>query len=285
MNRLSDNDKKFGPFTIARWHRSICVEFNTGSDEEGHHRNNLLFAVFGWALRIALPNLIPPSRIRHEANWDAATIARLGRNHYFQTWNRCFGVSLSDMGNGYDFLQIHYGAQTHDSSTDRTWCRHLPWKQWDHVRHSLYEPDGTHFYTEPYWKERRINGGGHCFEMKDKCPASYFGFEDYDGELIVATCHVEEREWHKGTGWFTWLKWFSKPKIRRSLDLSFSAEVGPQKGSWKGGMIGTGCEMQPGDTPEEAFRRFCDQDHERKGRKFKLRFIGPCNAPVKASVH
>ena len=284
MNRLTDNDKVLGPITIGRWSKTFSARFSTGDDEDGSHRNHILICAFGWAIRIALPNIIPPLRIRHEANWDAETVARLGRNHYFQTWEREFGFSLSDMGNGYDFLQIYFGAQTHDSSTTKSWSKHLPWKQWDHVRQSLYNPDGTLFYTEPHWKVARATGAKHCFEMEDKCPALYFGFEDHDGELIVATCHIEEREWHKGTGWFRWLKYFAKPKIRRSLDLRFNAEVGPQKGSWKGGTIGTGCDMLKGESPEKAFRRFCEMDHERKGRKFRLRFIGPCSPPDSMAV-
>lgn len=36
-------------------------------------------------------------------------------------------------------------------------------------------------------------------------------------------------------GWFKWLSWFGRPKIRRSLDIQFSSETGPEKGSWKGG--------------------------------------------------
>jgi hypothetical protein len=280
MNRLTDNDKNFGPFTFAKWAKRVSIEFSTGDDEERSYRNRLLCSAFGVVLRVALPNIIPPFRIKHEANWDSATVARLGRNHYFETHERRFGFTLSDMGNGYDFLQIHYGANTHDSSTDRTWSKHLPWKQWDCVRHSLYTPEGKCFYTEPHWKKARVNKAKHCFEVKDTCPASYFKFQDYDGEIITATCHIEEREWHKGTGWFTWLKWFTKPKIRRSLDIRFSAEVGTEKGSWKGGTIGTGCDMLEGDTPEKAFRHFCDKDHERKGRKFKLQFLEQCLAPI-----
>lgn len=284
MNRLTDNDKTWGPFTLAKWKRTFTVEFSTGDEEDGPMVNQLLFVVFGWALRIALPNLIPCARQKVQANWDTATVARLGRDHYFNTWDRRFGFSLSDMGtiggNGYDFLQIKYGRQTHDSDTDQSWCCHLPWKQWDHVRYSLYEPDGAHFYTEPYWKERR--GKDRDFhDYKADCPASYFEFEDYDRERVVATCHIDEREWHKGTGWFTWLKYFHKPMIRRSLYLWFNKEVGPEKGSWKGGIIGTGTDMLPGDTPESAFRRFCEKEHERKGRKYHLKFIGPCAAPPK----
>lgn len=279
MSRLTDNDKNWGPFTLARWKQCFAVEFSTGDEEDGPFRNQLLFVAFGWALRIVLPNIVPPARVKHMAeSWDEATVKRLGRNWYYQTWDRRFGVSLSEMGNGYDFLQIKYGRETHDSRTTKGWCKHLPWMQWDHVRQSLYAPDGTHFYTEPK-RSPGIDGFRDVMKKEEDCPVSHFGFEDYDGEMIVATCRIEEREWHKGSGWFKWLKYFYRPKIRRSLDLRFSVEVGPEKGSWKGGTIGTGCEMIPSDTPASAFRRYCEKDHERKGRKYHIRFIGPCDAP------
>lgn len=273
MNRLTDHDKNFGPFTLARWTKRFSIMLCSGDEEDGPAINTLTLNGFGWALRIRLPKIIQPWRIRHDANWDAATVARLGRNHYYVTHRREFGFALSDMGNGYDFLQVHFGAQTMDSSTTMDWCCHLPWKQWDCVRHSVYTPDGEHFATEEHGKFFDF------LKLKDQCPKAHFGFEDYDGEMIVATCTVEEREWHRGEGWFRWLKWFSRPLIRRSLDLKFSAEVGPEKGSWKGGAIGHGIDMLPGETPRAAFERYCAKEHERKGRTFSLRFIGPCNAP------
>lgn len=119
------------------------------------------------------------------------------------------------------------------------------------------------------------------FEITSKaCLACYFKFQDFDGQMIIATCMIEEREWHRGRGWFQWLKYFYKPKIRRSLDLKFSEEVGPEKGSWKGGTVGHGIDMLPGETPEMAFRRYCSMVHDaRHGRKFTLTFVGPCGAP------
>lgn len=272
MNRLTDNDKNWGPFTLARWNKRIAAVFSTGDEEDGPAINHLMFCAFGWALRVRLPMLVQPMRIRHEAHWDEATVARLGRDYYFETHEREFGFALSDMGNGYDFLQVFLGPQTHDSSTTKSWCKHLPWKQWAHVRHSIYAPDGTHFATE----ER---GGDRDFmvwhRLSETCPTASFGFEDFDGELIVATCMIQEREWHRGEGWFKWLKYFWPAKISRSLDLKFSAEVGPQKGSWKGGTLGHGIEMLPNETPRQAFERYCNMDHERKGKTFRLRFIGP----------
>lgn len=269
MNRLTDNDKNLGPFTLAIWRKRFGISLSSGDEEDGTAVNRILATGFGWALRIQLPTIIQPWRIRHEAHWDAATVARLGRSHYFETHEREFGFALSDMGNGHDFLQVFFGPQTHDSDTTKSWCKHLPWKQWACVRTSVYAPDGTHFATQE---------NGKFFEfmrLKEECPASHFGFEDYDGEMIVATCIIEEWEWHRGEGWFKWLRWFYPAKIRKSLDLQFSAEVGPEKGSWKGGTTGHGIDMLKGETPQQAFERYCAKEHDaRQGRKFRLRFVG-----------
>ncbi len=274
MNRLSDSDKNFGPFTLGKWHKSFSAYINSGGDEG--RESYLMLTAFGLALRIRVFDwLCRPWREKWvECNWDAETVKRLGSSGYWKIHERRFGFSLSDMGNGYDFLQCFFGPQTHDSSTTKSWSKHLPWKQRDHVRHSLYTPTGAHFYTE-----RRGADFREFFDKKEECPKVHFGFEDADGELIVATCCIEEREWHKGSGWFKWLRWFYAPKICRSLDLAFSAEVGPGKGSWKGGTIGHGIDMLPGESPKEAFQRYCATDHRHKGRQYNLRFIGACNPP------
>lgn len=275
MNRLTDNDKNFGPLTLGQWSKTFAAYINSGYDE--HPQAYLLLVAFGWALRIQVWNwLCLPWREKWvECNWDAETVKRLGRSGYWSQHERRFGLSLSDMGNGYDFFQCFFGPQTHDSSTTKRWSKHLPWKQWDCVRHSLHTPDGTHFYTEVRGADFR-----EYFDRKSECPKVHFGFEDFDGELIVATCMIEEREWHKGSGWFKWLRRFAKPKIRRSLDIDFSEEVGPEKGSWKGGTIGHGIDMLPNESPTQAFQRYCAKSHERKGRQYQLRFIGKCAPPA-----
>lgn len=251
MNRLTDNDKNWWIFTLARWNKTIGIRIGSGGDED---RESFILAVaFGRAVRMKLPQLLKP----------------FGK---YKDHPKTYGFSLSDMGNGYDFFQLFFGPQTHDSSTTKSWCKHLPWKQWRCVRHSIYSPDGSYFYTE---ESNKCNWMEY-FDKKNLCPASHFGFEDYDGEMIVATCIIEEREWHRGEGWFKWLRRLYPPKICRSLDLLFSAEVGPQKGSWKGGTIGHGIDMLKGEAPQQAFERYCAKDHERKGFKFKLRFIGSC---------
>lgn len=267
MSKLTDNDKKWRIFTWGKWSKSFSIRWIAGDDDERGKRNRIWFVGFGYILQILMPPIIPPRRRKILANWDDATVNRLGRNWYYETFRREFGFSLSDMGNGYDFLQIFYGAQTHSSSDTKNWCFYLPWKQWRIVRHSIYDPIGLLYFTDDGdWQK--------FFEKVRLVPKSRFEFQDFDGSRIVAVCHIEEREWHRGTGWFGRLKHFYKPMIRRSLDIKFSAEVGTEKGSWKGGMIGHGIDMLPGESPIHVFQRYCQKEQRgRNGRTYKLTFI------------
>lgn len=255
MNRLTDNDLTRGPFTFAKWKNRFSATLESGDDEDPE--TFLLFVGFGRALRIEMPFRLKP-------------FGKYGEH------SRRYGFSLSKDGAGYDFLQVHLGPSTGDSSTTKDWCKHLPWKQWKHVRRSIYRPDGTHFATEEKGKWHEF------YEICKTCPKSFFVFRDYDGKEIVAACTIEEMEWHRGEGWFSWLRFFYPKKIRRSIDIKFSEEVGPEKGSWKGGTIGTGIDMLVGETPEDAFRRYCQKEHRSKYRKFEVEFIG--NAEPTATV-
>lgn len=246
--RLTDNDRRWGPFILAPWKDQFSAYFGSGDDDDDEPATYLRVIAFGWAVHVWIPNFLPTCQK--------------------------FGATLSNMGNGYDFLQIFYGPQTWDSSTTKSWSKHLPWKQWDCVRHSVYAPDGGHFATQ---EGRDWKGFS---DQKEACPKSHFGFEDYDGEMIVATCTITEMEWHRGEGAFKWLKYFYPAKVRRSLDIWFNAEVGAGKGSWKGGTRGHGIEMLPGESSQQAFERYCAKGHNHKGHSTPLRFVGPCKAPT-----
>lgn len=164
--------------------------------------------------------------------------------------NRTYGFCY-----GEGFLRVFFGRQTDDRETSRIWSKFLPWTQWRHVRHSLYGLDGG-----LHWNEFDRDKVDFRLRMKaeDACPSRSFAFDDFDGEPLTARTFVEEREWRFGTGRFKWLSLFRRPKIRRSLEIKFSGETGRGKGSWKGGTVGHGIEMLPGDTHESAFRRYCD---------------------------
>lgn len=276
---MCDNEKKWGPFTWGKWFRCISIEWSSGGGEEEDPRNFIRFTAFGWALRIWLPCILRPWKEVRQSYADPDTIFTI-------PWPREYGFSLTQSGavgdRGYDFLMLSLGAQTHDSKTTKKWSYFLPWTQWDMMRHSLYAPDGSHLYTEPRFKRGQHPKGfdHHIWHKRETAPASYFSFEDSDGTKLIATCHIEEREWRIGYGFWKILRLFNKPLIHRDLNLDFDHEVGPEKGSWKGGMTGTSCKMLPGDTPEDAFKRFCEKEkNARHGRTYFIKYIGPCGPP------
>lgn len=276
--RWSDNQKRFGPFTYSRDTTSKPLSIALDSGEGEHPGCHLRLRGFGHTVIVELPPILLPYREKIAAGWDAATIERMGRDWYWNEDNRELGFSYCD-----GFLMVFLGRQTYDSSTDRKWCKHLPWTQWRHVRDSLYGLDGEPVWTQ--WTKDNRESGFSRFEKQraaqEACPALAFEFDDYDGARITATTRIEEREYRFGEGWLKWLSLFRKPLIRRSLDIDFSAEVGPEKGSWKGGTMGTGIDMLPGELHEAAFRRYCAQDHRSKHRMFRVAFVGaaPASAP------
>lgn len=237
MSRMTDNDKTYGPLTVARWTNWFAVDLYT---EDSYSFFRII--AFGFAARLRLPRITRPS---HE-----------------------YGVTLSKQSDRYDFVSISFGKQDHCRCEENKSLHYfLPWTQWTWVGLRVFASDGTTLL----YAGRNHHKGREAAATPEA--VSKFFFEDYDGEVIAATCHIEEFEWTKGDSWCSWLKYFSKPKIRRSLDLAFSAEVGTEKGSWKGGTIGHSIDMLPGETPEQAFRRYCDKEHRAKGRSFKLKFL------------
>lgn len=252
--RWGDHDHYVGPFTFAfreRW-RHTAVMLSSG--EEDYPGASLRVSAFGNTMIMAVPAWL----IRPYSAWvdlskeDWAKPGPDGRKGYTKVHPREYGFTLSE-----GHLSVHLGRQTGDSSTTQDWGCFLPWTQWRFVRHSLYGVDGSLFahlkqgirYDSP---ERAARD-----DLEKSCPTVEFTFRDFDGEEIIATTKIEEREWKFGTGYFKWLSMFRRPKVRRVLDLSFSAETGRRKGSWKGGTVGHSIEMIPGELHEAAFRRYC----------------------------
>ena len=243
--RWGDNDQHLGPFTygISDYRPWAMVLTSSGDGQDNDRACQLRINLRAFYLIVVLPNIVKPHMTKVYPKWDAATVERLGRDYYWDIDPRSYGFSIND-----GHFNIYYGrtgGSSCDSSIEQRWSCFLPWTQW----------------REAYQA------------AKDACPTVSFSIEDFDGEKIVATTMIEEREWHFGTGWFKWLSWFCRPKIRRSLDIRFSGETGPEKGSWKGGTIGTGIDMLPGEDHEAAFRRYCDEQHRSKYRQYSVKFL------------
>lgn len=261
--RWSDNDHHFGPllFAYSKSWKPLGIVLDSGKTSGCHIR----FSAFGGTLICELPAIIKPWR-----KWVDLTGKEWANGPgYWDEHEREYGFILSS-----GHLSVKLGAQTNDSSTTQDWGCFLPWTQWRQIAHRLYNADGSaagDVANLPWdkWQAAR-----------DGVTKSRFAITDQDGERIAVETYAEEREWRLGTGWFRWLGYIVPKKRSRSLDIAFKSEVGPEKGSWKGGVMGHGIDMLPGETQEQAFRRYCEQEHRSKYRNYKITFVDLGTEPI-----
>lgn len=80
---------------------------------------------------------------------------------------------------------------------------------------------------------------------------TYPYIDSYDGTEVEATIRVREMEWRQ-----RWLYWTSLAnKVKKQIDITFNKEVGKNKGSWKGGVIGCSFTIEENETPEQCLKR------------------------------
>jgi len=135
---------------------------------------------------------------------------------------------------------VNYGVSVFNEGLRNTirsksWSCFLPWSEWKFIRHVVYNIDGSVYRSENgYARNPNYN------YISDGCEYIYFEFKNQSGALDVAKCYIEEREWSKGVGLFSFLKWFTKNNIRRNLDCEFYYGI-PEPGKVIGrgfGLIG-----------------------------------------------
>jgi hypothetical protein len=106
-------------------------------------------------------------------------------------------------------------------------------------------------------------------------PKARFEFADYDGERIVATSHIEEYEWRFGDR-------LVSVALHGSASLASSAHSNwnsarrlvPRRDHGRGARLVTAQRCFQSETPEAAFKRYCEKEHRSKYRKFQIRYIG-----------
>ena len=141
-----------------------------------------------------------------------------------------------------------WGFTCCDRSVHFNWGRHtkiirFPW-DWEHIKHEVQRPDGS---WVPYIASYEDGNDGR---WQEEYPYTY---QLRSGEIQhrTATVYVNRREWR--WRWITWCPW---PAIKRqSIEFTFDDEVGERTGSWKGGCIASGYDMNPGETAVACLRR------------------------------
>lgn len=200
--------------------------------------------------------------------WHSWTFEITYRNHGYDT--HCAELHISMFGWHSSFkLPIRckdrsilwreekkYGISIHDSVVFFYWGYDL--KGWDipfinygtAVRWDQYCGPEEFDDIPSNWNQRpyqTIHNGG-C----EKPSTWTYNYTDpYDGTVVPCKFWVEELEWRPK--WLRWTKMFAK--VKRFIEVEFSEEMGPKKGSWKGGTIGCGFNMLPGEHPTETIRR------------------------------
>lgn len=153
-----------------------------------------------------------------------------------------------------------YGMSIHDNTVFFNWGYNL--KGWDLpfvscggcVRWVRYNGSSdAYFYdsmltasweTHPY--KMKYEGG-----CQNPTTWEYDYTDPYDGAVVPCKFWVEEMEWRPK--WLKWTKAFAK--TRRYIEVEFSQEMGPRKGSWKGGTLGCGYELLSGEHPTDCIKR------------------------------
>lgn len=152
-------------------------------------------------------------------------------------------------------IYVHFGA----------WHKfiHLPWSL-DWVERAHMTNAGTFVRRE--WRDKT---GRHAEgDVPDRWLPQVFKFRYRlaNGEVQETTAtvqRVERMRWQ-----WAICRRLGLPfgfKTRFSLDVWFADEMGSERGSWKGGVVGTGCAWIPGEPVEVALRRFenrCNMTHQ-----------------------
>lgn len=98
--RWNDTERRFGPLTVARdlgGTRYFALVLNSG--DEDHPGCTLRLSLFGRTLILDCPPILRPYREKVTArSWDAATIARMGRDWYYAEDPRQVGLTISEGG-------------------------------------------------------------------------------------------------------------------------------------------------------------------------------------------
>lgn len=267
MARLTDDDKQFGKYitygkkTSSENYTKIVYSSSYNEDYPDDKHNTLTIVMFGWIIQFLLPQFIKPLQVKvHATSWDAATIARLGRDYYFVYFNRRYGFSKFDT-----LFQLFYGVQgDYDSNFQNAGLKEksiswfLPWLDYRHVKHQMFDGNGQLIWQEDQsnTSEARQHNDTKYVLSQTMNKRSYKVL-DTDGEIIVVDVHSEYREWKRGTSWCKWLSLFMDGIKKHTIELNFRSEIGHRKGSWKGGLVGLGYELSyPDEDIDIAVERF-----------------------------
>lgn len=132
-----------------------------------------------------------------------------------------------------------------------SWRRsiYMPW-HWVFIRHSILMDDGS-------W--RTLARGEWRKPANAHTETHPYLYVLENGECQARTATIGVEEWEHRRWFLKWTRFLSR--VRRSITVKFNDEVGERTGSWKGGCVGCGYDIRPGERPIDTLRRM---ERERK---------------------
>lgn len=168
------------------------------------------------------------------------------RLRFFERW---MGEARDCMGDRWGFSLVD-GHAIHLNWRDKTKIIDLPWS-WSVHRKSQLLADES-------WSHEFFRKGGRLSWEEQK--ALNLWKKDLPYTYVLSSGEVQERravirveEWESRRRWLNWCPLFAR--VTRSIWVEFSGEVGEGTGSWKGGTMGCGYDLLPGEAPEACLRR------------------------------
>ena len=173
----------------------------------------------------------------------------------YKTGKQCsqspaWGVSIHN-----NTFWIYIGGNNQSGPKWIFWWFPFVTKEW--FRTSILLKDGT---WEHEFQNKRLGERNKEFwkdEWKEKQASWNYNYTDYDGTVVLTTIYLEEIEWRPK--WFQWTNMFAL--VRRRINVNFSSEIGKEKNSWKGGVIGCTHDLLPNEAPLDCLKRM---EKERK---------------------
>ena len=269
MARLTDNDRTYGPLTIGKsdWNAFRVMYSSGGGDDEESYNNLVIHLGKLFICRLKLPTIVRRYKEKVMApSWDAATVARLGRDYYYNVYPREYGF-VSCKGS----TTVHYGV-----NDDRGYLKVCskskffthPWAEHELTLHTLYDSE-----DKLYWKMGKYDKYNTSTDVAIAMTKTQYLIEDFDGthvKVLVSRCMMG---WEKGEGLFKFLRWFTKPEVKNYLDITFEKPVGRAKDSWKGGLISTSIDINKGESRHAVFLRYCSMVYESREGPYEIKYL------------
>lgn len=245
-----DRDKHFGPFLFAKRGSKQSIYHELTLDSGGGESDmddetygcHLRLQVRGHTVICELPAFIKP--IKEDVLKDDGSVS------YTETWSREYGATFSE-----EFVHLRYGQQTDSDTTSKMKTIRIPWLDRRCSGPILLNPWGDVF---------KVDGREPTDSERAKWASYYtstYAIADYDGTEMTASVALYELVFRRGTGWWSWLSYFTRPERVRRMNIVFSKEMGPGKHTHKGGVLEASTLCQPDDTHNAAFLRYCNTNN------------------------